>query len=133
MMESKRKREVKVPFCELSAYQLEGDVEKIAPIFTNTLEWFKVNISTVYKTNPSLYDSCHRFELEHNIGWDDESDSYDLLGWRWETDEEVKKRIEIAKKQSVAQATHSSPDRLNWSSPYARCASYGGEQNTRSK
>lgn len=82
------KKEIRIKIVELRSYDFEGDFEKVRPMFCDIKAWFK-------EYNPESkvkIDDCHRFEIdvwrEHEA-----SDEFTFYGYRWETDEEERQRI----------------------------------------
>ena len=84
------KREVREILGDLCTSVFEGDIDEIIEKLKNVKK---------------KHEGCHRFDVSVNVGYGYYDDRYvevELVGFRWETDEEVVKRIEKSKKAKLA-------------------------------
>ena len=100
-MKKNEEKEIEEFIYELGGDDFEGKLEDVALIFTDTVNWVRKRLPEHLYKLPAL-DKAHRFIIKHRYGYNDESDSFELCGVRWETDEEFKKRIETSKKASIS-------------------------------
>lgn len=91
------KKEIKcpVPYYIDSSY-FEGDLNKIIKFLQELPEQIKLLYNPL--GNSVYLNAIHRYEIQ--IGYDDNYDEFTVIGYRWETDEEFNKRIEVNKKAS---------------------------------
>lgn len=102
----KDRKEISQQIHTFSGYEFDKDFKELAKIFSNFKVYWVDNVLTTQPHNTLDINIFHRFTLEHEVdygyGSDDDSINFNVTGWRWETDAEVKKREEMVKIKAEA-------------------------------
>jgi len=95
------KKEILIELNEfVDKYQFEGSISDVVNYINSLPELAKNR----YPLNGEL-NAAHRFSIRHDTESDFDggyNDVFHLQCYRWETDDELAKRIELSKKQSAA-------------------------------
>ncbi len=92
--------EIKQHIYDLSTYLLEGKLEDVAKIFNFKTYWKEV-VKIQNPQNNLNIDIFHRFEIYFDIDYEG-GGTFEIHGFRWETNEELQNRIVTANKASIA-------------------------------
>ncbi len=99
MKKKEEKREIRVLICHyIDNSSFEGDLNKIIRFLQELPE--KIKESYLPNGNLDYLDGVYRYSIEINKGYDDSYDEFEVVGYRWETDEEFENRLESNRKAS---------------------------------